>query len=182
MVAGAPTSRFPGGQGPFSNGHGYTAGKCTTITVNMPTPLSAIFKSNHCSYQQKREHFTNPAHGLPIHVSSDLGPVVTKRRYARRRSSAEYSVGLFICPECPYAFPTRNDMKQHMKRVHLKVGKYQCETCGKHYAHRSNFYDHVAAHTGLKRYVCSVCQKQFIFNHGLKAHFLRFHSKMVGRP
>ena len=40
---------------------------------------------------------------------------------------------------------------------------------------RSRYYDHAAAHTGVKQYTCSVCEKKFMNNGSLRKHFLHFH-------
>ena len=90
--------------------------------------------------------------------------------------AARFVDGRFAGPQCPWTFASKGGLNEHVKRVHQRLARYQCATCGKGYSRRSNYYDHLATHTGTKRHVCVVCQKQFTFKHGLKAHVLRFHA------
>ena len=83
----------------------------------------------------------------------------------------------FVCPQCQCTLSSRGGLTEHVKIVHQKLARYQCQHCVKGYSHRINYLDHLATHTGVKRYVCSVCQQQFTFKCSLKKHMLRFHSK-----
>ena len=46
---------------------------------------------------------------------------------------------------------------------------------GKGFMGRSHYYDHVAAHTGVKRHACSICEKKFMNKSSLNVHVLHFH-------
>ena len=83
----------------------------------------------------------------------------------------------FVCPQCQCTLSSKGGLAEHVKIVHQKLARHQCQHCGKGYSHRINYLDHLATHTGVKRYVCSVCQQQFTFKCSLKKHMLRFHSK-----
>ena len=87
---------------------------------------------------------------------------------------------LVPCPQCSRAFRHRKGLQEHMKCVHENLPNYQCQVCQKGFTVRSHFLDHVAAHTGAKRNVCRICQAQFTFKRGLKAHIDRFHPLEVG--
>ena len=82
----------------------------------------------------------------------------------------------FVCPHCPRTFAWKRGLSEHVRFTHQKLARYRCETCGKRYAHRSNYYDHLATHTGVKRNVCPVCMKGFTFRHNMKAHMSRVHA------
>ena len=79
------------------------------------------------------------------------------------------------CPQCLCTFVSTSGLKEHIKHIHEKLARYQCEQCGKGFSIRSNYYDHLAAHSGSRRNTCTICQKQFIYRHSLKTHVLRFH-------
>ena len=51
-----------------------------------------------------------------------------------------------------------------MYMMHKKLTTYRCETCGKSFFVRSLHYDHIAAHTGVKRHrpTCSICEMKFM--------------------
>ena len=74
----------------------------------------------------------------------------------------------FVCPHCQCTLSSRGGLTEHVKRVHQKLARYQCPQCGKGYSHRINCLDHLATHTGSKRYVCPVCQQQFTLKCSLK--------------
>ena len=64
---------------------------------------------------------------------------------------------------------------RHVRHVHQKLVKFRCQICGKGYHDRRNYHDHMATHAGVKRNVCTICQTQFTFKRGLKAHVMHFH-------
>ena len=82
---------------------------------------------------------------------------------------------LFVCPQCQRSYVTKYVLKQHVDRMHNKLYRYRCETCGKGFFGRSVYDDHIAAHTGVKRYTCSICDMIFTNKCALKAHVLHFH-------
>ena len=41
----------------------------------------------------------------------------------------------------------------------------------------TNYFDHVAAHTGVKRNMCVMCKKRFTYSRDLRAHVSRCHPK-----
>ena len=83
----------------------------------------------------------------------------------------------FVCPQCQCTLSSTGGLAEHINIVHLKLARYQCQHCGKGYSHRITYLDHIASHTGVKRYICSICQQKFAFKCSLKKHMLRFHSQ-----
>ena len=92
-----------------------------------------------------------------------------------------HSCKRFACPQCSCTFASKGGLNQHVRHTHLKLSRYNCQLCGKGYSDRSNLHDHIATHTGARRNVCPICQKQFTFKPGLKAHMLHFHPNEVSR-
>ena len=136
----------------FSTGQTYNSGTCTEFTSVVTS--SPVFEQTQISCPQTLD---SPIAG-------------TKMR--RRRQEA----GRFMCPLCQCTFASKAGLKGHVTHVHQKLAKYLCETCGKGYSVRSNYMDHIATHSGTRRHVCSMCQRQFTFKHSLKSHMLRFHT------
>ena len=105
------------------------------------------------------------------------GSASREKSFLEHRTSTKCAGMRFVCPQCQCTLSTRGGLTEHVKHVHQKLARYQCEHCGKGYSHRSHYLDHLATHTGVKRNVCPVCQRQFTFKSTLKKHMLRVHSK-----
>ena len=85
----------------------------------------------------------------------------------------------FACAHCQRSYVTTDGLKVHVDRMHKKLCRYRCETCGKGFFGRSVYHDHIAAHTGVKRHTCSICDMKFMNKSTLKVHFLHFHSTVA---
>ena len=60
----------------------------------------------------------------------------------------------FACAHCQRSYVTKDGLKVHVDRMHKKLYRYRCESCGKGFVGRSVYHDHIAAHTGVKRHTC----------------------------
>ena len=85
----------------------------------------------------------------------------------------------FMCPRCPCTYSRKGGLTEHMRHIHENAARYRCETCGKGFSIRSHYYEHLAAHTGVKQYVCPTCKKHFTRRNYLKVHVCRFHPDVV---
>ena len=85
----------------------------------------------------------------------------------------------FTCPRCPCTYASKGGLTEHVRLIHENAARYRCDTCGKGYSIRSHYYGHLAAHTGVKRYVCSVCLTEFTRKSTMKAHMLQFHPAKI---
>ena len=84
------------------------------------------------------------------------------------------------CSICAQTFASRSGLVQHVQHIiHDKNPRYKCESCGKGFCIRSDYFDHMAAHTGIKRNVCIVCKKRFTYTAALRAHVSRCHPKFA---
>ena len=136
----------------------YSTGQC-----HMSGPTNAEINKGSC--RQIQEPFR--------HVR---GSVSQERSSLGHDTSTKCAGTRFVCPQCQCTLSSRGGLTAHVKIVHEKLARYQCEHCGEGYSHRSHYLDHLATHSGVKRNVCPVCQRQFAFKRGLKTHMLRFHS------
>ena len=80
----------------------------------------------------------------------------------------------FICAQCNCSYVYKRVLRQHMNTFHKKLYRYRCETCEKGFMDRSRYFDHVAAHTGVKRHSCSMCEMRFMNKTSLKNMFYIF--------
>ena len=81
----------------------------------------------------------------------------------------------FACRQCQRSYVSKCGLTEHVDKVHKKLNRYRCETCGKGFFGHSLYLDHVAAHTGVKRHLCSICEMKFTNKASLKVHVLHFH-------
>ena len=81
----------------------------------------------------------------------------------------------FACSQCQCSYGSKGSLTEHVNRMHKQLYRYRCETCGKGFLGRCEYHDHKAAHTGVKRYTCSICDILFTHKRALKAHVLHLH-------
>ena len=81
----------------------------------------------------------------------------------------------FACRQCQRSYVSISGLNEHVNKMHKQLSRYRCETCGKGFMDRSRYYDHIAAHTGVKQYTCSICEKRFMNNGSFRKHVLHFH-------
>ena len=55
-------------------------------------------------------------------------------------------------------YVSKGGLRKHLYMMHKKLTTYRGETCGKSFFVRSLHYDHIAAHTGVKRHTYSICE------------------------
>ena len=78
------------------------------------------------------------------------------------------------CPEFQRVYVSKSGLREHVYKKHRKITRYRCETCGKGFFCRSVYHDHIAAHTGVKRHTCSICEMKFMNKSTLKKQVLHF--------
>ena len=85
--------------------------------------------------------------------------------------------GRFVCAEvdCQCSYVSKGGLKKHMNRMHKKLYRYRCETCERGFMDRCRYHDHIAAHTGVKRHTCSICEMKFTYKTSLRTHILHIH-------
>lgn len=96
--------------------------------------------------------------------------------YAGRTASALYihmsthSTSLCICQVCSKTFKSNRNLYDHLRRVHSKIKRHQCNYCDKKFVDKYMLKVHLRYHTGLRPYQCKLCDKSFIRSDGLKEH------------
>ena len=159
MVTGGPTSRYFTGQ----------CHKVGDLTTKGET-IAFFAEPNHNSRCHTQEPFKHK-----VHQCTDCGSVFKDEGQLWCHFRIKHSVSHSVCAQCPRTFDSRQGLTEHMKYAHQRPARYQCEHCGKGYSHHSHYLDHLVAHTGIKRNICPICQRQFTYKRSLKKHQLRFH-------
>ncbi|CAH1776371.1 unnamed protein product, partial [Owenia fusiformis] len=80
----------------------------------------------------------------------------------------------FIFPGRVWQLPTGNVLSPSKQ-----PSKYQCKICLRYYTKSSSLKYHMNTHTGLKPYVCSVCNKGFPHPSNLLQHNKRYHGNTM---
>ncbi|XP_063814300.1 oocyte zinc finger protein XlCOF7.1-like [Pseudophryne corroboree] len=80
----------------------------------------------------------------------------------------------FKCSECGKCFAFKSIFVEHL-RTHTGEKPYACSECGRSFAVKSNLVQHQKGHTGDKPFPCPHCGKRFAYNSFLTKH-LRTHT------
>ncbi len=122
--------------GEFSTGHVHEGGNGGTLTCAVA--------NNETSVEQ------NQSSGLqPVHKCTFCGAAYKYRCQLLHHIKSMHAGKRFVCPQCQCTLSTRRGLTEHVKHVHQKLARYQCQHCSKGYSHRSNYLDHLATHTGV---------------------------------
>ncbi|KAJ8956069.1 hypothetical protein NQ318_016521 [Aromia moschata] len=85
------------------------------------------------------------------------------------------------CSECPKTFKNKFKLENHVKTVHLKLGRQICHLCGKLFQNKEACESHYRLiHLQLKPFICDVCGSEFGRKDYLQKHM--FHHTGVSRP
>ena len=136
-----------------------------------PAITASSLSSEHDGTCMGRNHpsFPGPRQG------TERGPSVKDISSLPYHARTEHVGKRFTCPRCQCTYASKGGLTEHVRHIHDNASRYRCDTCGKGFIIRSDYYDHLAAHTGVKQYVCSVCLKEFTRKSNMKAHMLQFH-------
>ena len=148
-------------------GHSDSSQKCADFTFTSANDSSSIAYPTLERCRHLREHSE--------YTCRYCGSECNGRNQMLHHVKAMHRDRQFACSQCPRSYVSIGGLREHVKKMHKKLTRYRCETCGKGFMNRSYYYDHVAAHTGVKRHTCSICEMKFMNKSSLKAHVLHFH-------
>ena len=147
---------------------GIQAASCTDITFTSANIPPRVDDTSLDGYQLARERSQ--------HTCERCGSEFQNESQLWRHVNVKHAdVKQFICAQCNCSYVYKKGLKQHMNRMHRKLYRYRCETCEKGFMDRSRYFDHVAAHTGVKRHSCSMCEMRFMNKTMLTKHVIHFH-------
>lgn len=70
------------------------------------------------------------------------------------------------CNECHRGFShtinPKKRLREHIRRIHLKNGKFQCSVCSKTFVCRQGLRDHEPVHSKERNHSCSYCGQTFL--------------------
>lgn len=97
-------------------------------------------------------------------------PVVRSRI---EKKAVPKKVKKYVCEVCGARFSQRGGVNSHVRTVHLKEKRFQCEVegCDRVFGHRGDATRHVRSfHEGLKPFICRTCGVGFARKSVLKRH------------
>ncbi|XP_052745563.1 zinc finger protein 99 isoform X11 [Bicyclus anynana] len=77
------------------------------------------------------------------------------------------------CLLCPKVYITRSLLNNHVKSVHKKEKKHECDVCHNFFYTKSDLLRHSVTHTGEKKFSCSLCNSTFATKDSLRRHMKR---------
>jgi len=83
------------------------------------------------------------------------------------------------CSQCLKTFSDKSQLSRHIEIVHKKVKPYQCSQCLQKFSVKSSLKQHIASlHNGEKPHECSQCLKKFSKKTTLSRHIEVVHKKV----
>lgn len=79
------------------------------------------------------------------------------------------------CPLCPKHFITKSLCNNHVRNVHKKEKKHECDICHNIFYTKSDVMRHRVTHTGEKKFSCDSCNTLFATKDSLTRHIKRAH-------
>ncbi|KAM9800403.1 zinc finger and BTB domain-containing protein 40 isoform 1-T1 [Syngnathus typhle] len=83
------------------------------------------------------------------------------------------------CQKCSLSFQTLEEHQKHIKELHVNP-MHKCHTCRKVFSSAALLDNHKSIHTGVKPYVCNLCNKSYQQLSGLWYHNRTNHPQVIG--
>ena len=77
---------------------------------------------------------------------------------------------ILLCDLCNASFSAESSRKRHILAVHLKKALHRCPICGKGFAIKEYFRDHMNTHNNVPAYKCPNCPKAFAYRTSFRRH------------
>jgi uncharacterized Zn-finger protein len=106
--------------------------------------------------------------------------VFRSRTDTKRHEISHTKIKEHSCEECGKQFAYKSDIPRHILTQHTKVPVMKltvvCSECGKTFTNKNNLIIHERTHTGVKPFVCEVCEYSFRLECHLEKHRVTDHS------
>ncbi|XP_023233975.1 zinc finger protein 782-like [Centruroides sculpturatus] len=80
--------------------------------------------------------------------------------------------------DCKYAAKTKDNLMQHVNRIHLKIPPkkvYKCDKCDRSFEWLSTLTLHLISHGKKRAFSCDICEKTFKYKSHLNKHLKTVH-------
>lgn len=82
------------------------------------------------------------------------------------------------CQQCTRSFAEKHELAKHVRAVHLQERRFGCDQCDQKFKKRNDLKVHQQSHTGIYRYKCEICNKNFGNSTKFIAHNANKHPNM----
>lgn len=97
-----------------------------------------------------------------------------------RIHTGESKPRIFECQECGKKWPTRSDLRTHMRSHDPNMERpFKCDRCEKSFFTRGHLTSHQLVHTGEKPFACEYCNRSYQSVGNLNNHMARRHIKEI---
>lgn len=132
-----------------------------TVHQTLCTQCGKIFSIlNYHSHVTRNHPETEPTlEDLTCTVCGKVAKTPTALYHHRRNY---HSDRIYSCSQCEYTTKVSSLMSIHCKQKHSGTPpSFECPVCQRKYALKSTMVDHLATHTGDRKYTCEYCGKRF---------------------
>ncbi|XP_059056376.1 zinc finger protein 62-like [Achroia grisella] len=84
----------------------------------------------------------------------------------------------FECTECGKTFHAQQNLKTHIRCVHIKERNYPCGICYRRFFTKCDQRRHEKSHEDVRSFSCSYCEGRFKSKDSLRRHLKRQHGQM----
>lgn len=89
----------------------------------------------------------------------------------------QHSTFHYNCDLCKYKAVNRECLKNHVRVHHSDLKPFKCDVCEKLFKLKTTLVNHMAQHTGVRRFSCQFCSKTFMSSGNYYAHRKRMHPR-----
>lgn len=91
--------------------------------------------------------------------------------YTKRGNDCQGSLDPHICCLYRKKLSSRQVLREHLQKVHMKKSEFSCDLCRKSFSTRSSMLNHMPVHCE-KRFQCNICDYKTSIRCNLKKHKL----------
>ncbi|UJR12751.1 hypothetical protein I4U23_016925 [Adineta vaga] len=85
---------------------------------------------------------------------------------------------IYRCKTCKKLFPTSEQLQYH---IQYETHKFLCQLCSIEFESKNSYHNHLAKHSDLPLYHCTICRKSFKKRADLSQHMITEHNENISK-